>query len=405
MKKVVITACAFALATCGFAQKKNVSGAEGKLYDPVDLDGAKSLIETAMKDATTTNDPKTYWVAAEVYEKTYEHNDTQRQLNKPFDQKVIDEVLVKAVDAYKKTYELELIPDAKGKVKQKYSKLIPDKLEKYANYLVNAGLAEYNNKDFKTAVELWGKYLEMADYTFMGQKKMKADSLYNEIKYYSINAASQATGLEELSIKYMEDLKGEPKYSQTMYEWLYNSYQKKGNNDKMVSTLKEAVDKFPNNTYFIGSLINYYITNKKEAEAISYVDEAIAKDPKNPQYYIIKSQMNLQKANYIEAIKAAEQAIAVDANNFDANYYAGLAYIKKGEDALNKASNIKNNAQYQKAKELANEEFKKAIPYLEKARVSNPKDSQNLNFLKTAYYRIGNGAKYTEIDNEMKKLQ
>ena len=72
MKKIVMTAFMLAIATCAFSQKKNVSGAEGKLYEPVDLPGAKNQIELAMADPSTANQAKTYWVAGQVYFKIYE---------------------------------------------------------------------------------------------------------------------------------------------------------------------------------------------------------------------------------------------------------------------------------------------------------------------------------------------
>ena len=49
-------------------------------------------------------------------------------------------------------------------------------------------------------------------------------------------------------------------------------------------------------------------------------------------------------------------------------------------------------------------EFGKAVPFLENARKIKPEDVTNLNLLKTAYYRVGNGAKYKEIENVIKKL-
>jgi tetratricopeptide (TPR) repeat protein len=405
MRKIAVTVFALAMAFCGFAQKKNVSGAEAKLYEPMDLAGAKSMIESAMKDPTTTNQAKTYWVAGEVFYKIYEDNDTKRQLGKDFDQKELGEGLMKAVDAYKKCYELELLPNEKGKVKQKYSKQIPDKIANMAKYLVNAGLTDFNGKNYAAATDLWKKYIDIADYPFMAKANLKADTLYNEIKYYTINAASQAEGKEAIAQKYMEDLKGVEKYSQTMYEWLFSSFQKQGNQEKVVATLQEAVSKFPSNQYFIGSLINYYLDNKKDAEAIAYVDEAIAKDPKNPQYYLIKAQLFVRQEAFSKAIDMSKKAIELDAENYDANFYCGFSYVKKAESAMDKANNIKNDAKHKQAKRLAIEEFKKAIPYLEKARSINPKDASNLNLLRTSYYRAGNGEMYNKIDKELKALQ
>ena len=80
----------------------------------------------------------------------------------------------------------------------------------------------------------------------------------------------------------MEELKEDNYKAETMYEWLYDAYKGIGDTEKFVNTLKEGIEKFPSNKYLMGSLINYYLESKKEAEALSYLDAAIAKDPSNP---------------------------------------------------------------------------------------------------------------------------
>lgn len=404
MKKITVSLFALAIAMGAFAQKKNVTGAENKIYEN-DFAGAKSMIESAIKNPETANQTKTYWVAAEVYEKIYIDEDTKRQLQKEYSQDLIDEVLIKAVDAYKKTSELDNLPNEKGQVKPKYTKLIPGKMENYKNYLINAGLANYNEKDYESAVNLWSKYIEMADYPVLSKLNLKADTLYNEIKYYTINAAHNVSSKKDIKIQYMEDLKNDPKYGQAMHEWLYSLYKEEGNEEKMIAVLKEGIDKYPSNSFFIGTMINYYVKNKKESEALAYADEAIKKDPKNPQYYLVKLRVFLEKEDYDKAIEVAKQAIAVKENDFDANYCCGLCYLKKGESAALAANKIKDNKKYQAATNMAKEQFKLAIPYLEKARSINPQDSPNLNLLKTCYYRINDGAHYKEIEAELNKLK
>ena len=116
MKKIVMMACMFAVATCAFSQKKNVSGAEGKLYEPVDLPGAKSQIELAIADPTTANQAKTYWVAGQVYFKIYEEESGKKMMKTPYDQKVMNENLIKSIDSYIKCADLDVKPNEKGKI-------------------------------------------------------------------------------------------------------------------------------------------------------------------------------------------------------------------------------------------------------------------------------------------------
>jgi tetratricopeptide (TPR) repeat protein len=404
MKKIVMMACMFAVATCAFSQKKNVSGAEGKLYEPVDLPGAKSQIELAIADPTTANQAKTYWVAGQVYFKIYEEESGKKMMKTPYDQKVMNENLIKSIDSYIKCADLDVKPNEKGKIKPKYQKEIKSRLKQYTNYLINEGIACFSEKDYESAVNVWSKYLDMPKVPLMQNEGFKADTMYNEIKFYTINAASNVPSKKQEAIKYMEELKDDNYKAETMYEWLYDAYKGIGDTEKFVNTLKEGIEKFPSNKYLMGSLINYYLESKKEAEALSYLDAAIAKDPSNPQYYLVKGELFLKQNKFAEAIEICEKAIANDANSFDAQYYTGFAYVKKAEEIEKNASEIKNQKKYLAEKKKAKADFSKAIPYLENARKIKQEDATNLNLLKTAYYRVGNGAKYKEIDALLKKL-
>lgn len=401
MKKIAITICALTLAMGAFAQKKNVNGAEAKLYEPVDLDGARTQIEAAMTNPETSNWSKTYYIAGQVYYKIYEGEENKKLTNKSYDQDLEDECLSKSVETYLKAGELDVLPNEKGQVKPKYLKDIKKNVKQYSNYLINAGLARYNAKEYDKAIDLWGKYISACDHSVMsGEPK---DTLYNEIKYYNVLACANAKGKEDLQIKYMTELKNANYKAEDMCQWLVGAYQKKGDNANMIATLKDGVSKYPSNNYLMGTLINYYLDNNKEAEAIAYLDEAISKEPKNVQYYNIKTQLYLKKENFEEAIKVSKQAIAVVPQDFTANYMCGIAHVKKTEAAIDKAGKIKDNAKYNAEMKKAKATFNDAVPYLEAARKIDPKDKTNLSFLKTCYYRTNN-PKWQQIEKEINAL-
>ena len=202
MRKIVMTALMLAIATCAFSQKKNVSGAEGKLYEPVDLPGAKAQIELAMADPSTANQAKTYWVAGQVYFKIYEDEFKKKAMNASYDQNIMDENLLKSVDAYIKCADLDVKPNEKGKIKPKYQKEIKSMLKQYTNYLVSDGLENFNKKNYESAVNLWGKYLDMPKVPVMQSENLKADTMYNEIKFYTVHAASSIPSKKQEAIKF-----------------------------------------------------------------------------------------------------------------------------------------------------------------------------------------------------------
>jgi len=419
MKRIVFTVAMLAIALAGFAQKKNVSAAENALYDPTEsnLRDAQTKIEAAMKDPTTKDQAKTYFVAGQVFYKLYEKEEEKKMLQQPFNQKAKDEYLVKAIDAFAKTAKLDELPDEKGKVKPKYTKELKKNLGTYSKYLINEGYANYTANDFARAIELWEKFMETYSYPILIAAGTKKDTTYYEIKYFSMSAAMNAPELRGKAIQYMEELKDD-NYGVTLskndktgntpesvfYQWLYDQYSAQKDTVKFVKLLQEGIKKYPSDMYLMGNLINYYIQSEKTDEAVKYLDDAAKKDPKNPQYYAIKGDLLNRKKDFDGAIAEYNKAIGIDPSYSLAQAGLGLVYVTKAEGIFDEAGKIKDNKKYEAERQRARKEFEKALPYLEKARELNPKDVDNLKVLRAAYLRLDRGKDFDKIDAEIKKM-
>ena len=71
------------------------------------------------------------------------------------------------------------------------------------------------------------------------------------------------------------------------------------------------------------------------------------------------------------------------------------------EDAVNENDNKK----YLEKKAAAEEQFKKAIPYMEKASELNPKEVSPLETLKALYYRLKMNDKLEIVNQKLKELK
>ena len=410
MKKITFSVLMLSIALSGFAQKKLVNKAEDKLlYDEpteANLRSAEADIEKAMADSTTSNQARTYYVAGQIYYKIYEEEEKKRLLGQTANQSIRDEYLVKAIDAYVKTAELDELPDEKGKIKPKYTKNLKTNLETYSKYLINEGLNNYNADDFAKAIALWEKYVAAPSYPILKSSGLEKDSLYNEIKFYIIDAANRVPDLKHKAIKYMEELKDAGYKEQSMYQWLYEEYRMAGDTAAFVRTLLNGLKRFPDDMFLTGNLINYYIRANKLDDAITYLDDAIKKSPESPQYYAVKGNIVLNnKKDFDSAIQLFKKAEELEPTNVLAQAGLGLVYVTRGEEFFKKADAIKDNQQYQKEKQRAKEEYEKAIPYLEKARQLKPDDVDNLRILRAAYLRMERGDDYEKINAEIKMLE
>ena len=384
-----------------FAQKANLKATDNALYEPMDLAEARKNIEPAMTHPETANQAKTFNLAGKTYVLSY------KEIAGGSNRADIKNYLIKATDAYFKAWDLDQQPNEKGKVKPVYSKEIKGKLNQLQDYLIGEGNNCYTSQDYKGAVALWTKYMEIPNSPAMaGTPK---DSIYNDIYFITINAALLDEDLKKKeAITMMEDFKNaDHKDASKMYDWLYQSYIDNGDTVKAVNTLKEGIAKNPSNKFLFGSLINYYISSKKVDEAIKYLDEAIAKNPKEVQYHNVKGNSLIQAKEFDKAIDAFNAALSVDANNFEAYSGIGAVYMMKGQDLYNEAGKIpvKQKAKYDAAVKTAKAEFGKAVEPLEKAHSIDPKNFNNLQMLRSAYMQLNQGAKADAIQKEISNLE
>ncbi len=406
MKKIAITAFALALTMSGFAQKKLVRSAEGYLYEqPINFEQAVKDIETAMKDPSSNQMAYTYDVAGQIYFKIYETEAIKRDGKMQYNQDLMSENLVKAIDAYLKCGELDQLPDEKGKVKTKYLKNVKKNVATYANYLLAEGQQHQQKSEFDKAFKLYEKYLDLPSNSIMKDEGIDKSEYYNEVKFLAVNLAAQDETKRPIMIKYMEELKSISFKDETMYEWLCDAYSKEKQNDKMISTINEGLKKYPANKYLIGNLINYYLNNDKKAEAVKYLDEAISKDPSNAQYYKIKGNMFLREEKFEEAIASLTKAVELSPNDFDAQFECGLAYEKKGEKIIDKANSIKDIKKYNAERSKGTAELKNSLPYFENARKIKEDDLENLQFLRSVYYKLGMNDKYKEVNKKYEEVK
>ena len=112
----------------------------------------------------------------------------------------------------------------------------------------------------------------------------------------------------------------------------------------------------------------------------------------------------LQKVD--QATESYLKAIEFRDDYFDAYYNLGALYYNKGVKQVDIANAIPSNQplKYEEEKNKADLEFKKAIPYMEKAHELNPADKFTMESLKTLYYRLKMLDKHAEIVEKMKNL-
>ena len=110
--------------------------------------------------------------------------------------------------------------------------------------------------------------------------------------------------------------------------------------------------------------------------------------------------------NSEEAIKSYQKAIELKSNNFDALFNLGIVYYNLGVRQIDMANSVPSNQseKYEAEKVKADLEFKKALPYLEKAYELKAEDRSLLEGLKNVYYRLQMLDKYEVMLESLKRM-
>jgi len=401
---VAITCCLFAV---GNAQKSNVSKAKNRaLAETPDFEGAKEAINAALQDSTTKDLAETWYVAGLVYEKIAEAETNKQLIGQQPDVVKQGEAALKSYSYYLPAYEKDFLPNEKGKIKPKYAKRIAATIRDYymnATFF-NYGVYVYGEKNYQRAIDAFETHTAIPDLEMIkSTEPIIKDSVYYQIRYYTAVCANILEDNKKAAVIY-EEIKDKGFEGNKIYQYLYDIYAQEKDTANFVRILKDGHANYPNEPFFLGTLINYLIFNNQQEEGLEYLDKAIEKNPNNAEYYYVKGSVMEVMDKAGEAIKYFDKAISLKPDMASAWGRKGAILMKNAMKMEERAANVKDSKVYEIEKKKANEAFKEALPLFEKAVQLDPKGRDNLKMLRGLYYRFKDMEKYdkiTELINEL----
>lgn len=404
MKKLILSLILVISFTFTFAQKANVSKAKNKaLMESPDFAGAREAIKLALQDSTTKNLAETWFVAGLIGTKENDLLYQKAVLAQPFDADVKGKAILESYAYYLEASKLDQLPDAKGKVKLKYTKDIKASLKDYYKVpqnLISYGATLYDKKNYEGALQVFETYLEIPKLPLMNNEISMTDSSYKMIKYYAAIAAKNAKK-DDKALALLNSLKTDNYETLTVYQLLYEQYSAMKDTVNSAKTLKEGFDKFPSEAWFLQNLINQLIYSGKTADALVYLNTAIEREPKMAQYRFVKGNLDESLGNTDAAIAAFDKAIELDPTLADAYAGKGRLYYNKAVKMSEVANALKDVKAYNAEVKKIEEVFKQSIPFFKKAIELNPKEVEFKKPLKNLYYRLKMDADFEAIKKEI----
>lgn len=408
MKRVLLTFALCVAASASFAQKKVVNEAQSIAKGSnADFGEARTLIKGALENPETKDDAKTWYVAGFIEDQQFNAERAKQILGQQPNEPVMYEALYGILPYFQKAYELDQLPNEKGKVKPKYTKDIKSILSANHVYLFNGGAYYFDKQEYKKAYDFFNQYVEISELPmFAGTQTAEKDSTFMTVQFYAAAAASLAKD-SRLAIAALERAKNTPYRQYDVYQYLcyeYGEARTAQDSVMLEKTFEEGMQVFPDSAFFLNNLINTYIYSNRNEKALEMLNVAIQKNPNDANLYNVMGRVyETGLKDYANAEKNFQIALEKDPNLTDALSNIGRIYYNQGVNKLSEANMINDSKKYQEELSMAKDLFKKALPYYKKAHEAEPEKMDNMIALRGIYYNLNMGPELEAIEAEMNK--
>lgn len=403
MKKILFSAALLFTVCSMSAQESVVKEAKSAKSDPVK---AAEILEPALVDPSTASDPETWKLAGDFQKAIYDEENMKLYLpGGQADTTKLYSSLAKMFEYYTKCDEVEQAKVNSGELKKpKLRKKLAKTLVTVRPNLTNAGSDAYNAGNYANALKFFGLYVDAPQNPlFADEDAVKNDTLTPLIANYAALAANTLKD-EAAVIKYATIGKNHKDEGYRSLMCLAEVYGKGEKTDSVqwLATIKEGVEKFPAQEYFIGNLMDYYIQKGKIDEGLTQINEILANNP-TPYFMYVKGVLQYEKKDYEGAIATFNEIIAKN-DDFVAESYSkiGDCYFFPAQVIVEENANLSmDDPKYATNEGKIKELYEKAKPFYEKAKELKPDNKQLWGqYLLNIYWKL-NKSEYEALEKEL----
>ena len=407
MKKVLFAVALMFGALAASAQVSVVKEAKSKKGNPEE---AAKIIEAALTNPETANDPET-WKLAGDFQKAFYDAENEKAYMANVDKSIKVDVnkmyssLLKMFEYYYKCDELEQAKVASGEMKKpKLRKKNAEVLLQLRINLVNGGIEAFNAGNHADALKYFGNYVDVNTHPMFADQAdvLKADTAVALYSNYAAMAAS-AVKDHDAVIKYGTIGKANDTEGYNSLMFMAEVYGKeKVDSVKWLEVVTEGVDRFPKTDYFVANLMDHYLNRGMTDEALAKIDQLLTVS-ETPYYLYVKGILLMDKKQYEPAMAILDKIIEKNTDLVAEAYSKkGECYIVPAQDIVEENSKLnlddpKYNANEAKIKDY----YEKAKPLFEKAKELKPDNKQLWGQALLAIYWKLNKSEYESLAREM----
>ena len=313
MKKVLFTVALMFGAMVASAQVSVVKEAKSMKKDPA---AAAKVLEAALTNPETANDPNTWQLAGDLQKAIYDEENMKLYVpGGQADMPKMYNAMMKMFEYYLKCDEVEQAAVANGTVKKaKLRKKNAETLLKVRPNLGNGGVEAFNVNDYESAQKYFGLFVDVTENPMFADQAaaLKADTLNSLYANYAAMAATMREPKDIASvIKYGNIGKENAAEGWRSLMFMAEVYGKEQvDSVKWLETIKDGAARFPEQDYFVGNIMDYYLQRGMVDEGLAQIDQLLAANEK-PYFLFVKGVLLYEKKDYAAAHEALDKVIAL----------------------------------------------------------------------------------------------
>jgi tetratricopeptide (TPR) repeat protein len=397
MKKLILLSVVLGVTSLGTAQKNNRTTAGMALNNykkfmaqqdmasaKKEILKAKEFIDKAAVHETTMNDAKTMAYKTEIYLSLL-------PLAMDIDVRPIVEQEGFANEIKSAYAKLEKVDD-----RNEYKPDLQRQLDMYRALSMNAGSDFFQKKEYEMAQASFEAAATMWD--LMGMQ--------DTLAFFYAGMSAEYQNKTDKAIEYYSKAADLQFNDVVLYQLLVIQYKNDAYKDspKRIEVIEKGRRLYPSDLTLIIEEFNYHIEKGNNDKAQAALAKAIELDPRNPILYYNIGVVYDGLQDYAKAEDAYKKAIEFNKDYFEANYNLAAMYVNQGVEMSSKASDIKDFKLYEKELQKAMDQYRKAVPYFERALEIVPDELDTWKSLASLYYKLDMNEKHEAAEKKVEEL-
>ena len=375
------------------AQKKQIQAARDQVKSGKDLAKAVASMQGLLTDSANRRNPRIWIVLCDALTAQYEQGNEGLYLGQATDTTALFAVTKKLFETMSAFDSIDVIPDAKGRVRAEHRQRHAAYLHAIRPNLFNGGVFYTRKQAYEEAYGFYETYIQSANWPiFTGYDYMEKDPLLPHAAYWAMYCGYKLGSAARI-IRYQDLAERDTSMLNFVRQYQAEAFLLQKDTTRYVDALRDGFARYPNFSFFYPRLIAYYEHHGQHDSSLVVADRALEADSTCVLFRLTKSSILLNLGRYDECVALCKGLLTQNDSLAEAYYYIGLAHFNQAI-ALDKVVQ-RNRSQRERIIGL----YKEALPYLERFRALAPNERERwLQPLYTIYLNLNMGKEFDEIN-------